>query len=87
MTGTPGTIMPIGIVLIDEPATIGITTFANGEVLMTINARPGGNCGQVIVGLTPNQAMELIRRLHAHDDLYTRAIAEGRGGAGFEPPS
>lgn len=84
MTATPGSILPGGIVLMDEPASAGVGTFAaNGEVLLTLNARPGGNCGQVIIGLTPNQAMQLIEMLHAHDDIYTRAIAEGKGGAHF----
>jgi hypothetical protein len=32
---TPGTILPGGIVLIDEPAHVNVTTFAqNGEVLL-----------------------------------------------------
>jgi hypothetical protein len=84
MIATPGSILPGGIVLIDEPASVGVSTFAaNGEVLLTFNARPGGNCSQVIIGLTPNQAMQLIERLHVHDDIYARAIAEGKGGAKF----
>lgn len=84
MSATPGSILPGGIVLIDEPQSVGVSTFAsNGEVLLTFNTRPGGDCGQVIIGLTPNQAMQLIGMLHAHDDIYTRAIAEGKGGAKF----
>ena len=84
MTATPGSILPGGIVLIDEPASVGVTTFAaNGEVLLTFNSRPGAECGQVIIGLSPHQAMQLIQRLHAHDDIYARAVAEGKGGARF----
>jgi hypothetical protein len=81
---TPGSILPGGIVLIDEPANIGVTTFANnGEVLLSINTRDGGDCGQVVIGLTPNQALQLIERLQAHNDACTRAIAAGNGGARF----
>lgn len=81
---TPGNILPGGIVLIDEPAFAGVTTFTeNGEVLLTFNCRPGGNCGQVIIGLTPYQAMQLIERLQAHHDVCLRAVALGKGGAKF----
>ena len=81
---TPGSILPGGIVLMDEPDSAGLTTFAaNGEVLLTFFARPGGDCGQVIIGLTPNQAVQLIQMLHTHDDVYARAIANGKGGARF----
>jgi hypothetical protein len=80
----PGAILPLGLVLIDEPAAISVGTFLNGEVLMNISCRPGGNCGQVIVGLTPNMLMQLIGQLQAHSDICTRAIAEGKGGARFE---
>jgi hypothetical protein len=84
MSSTPGSILPGGILLIDEPAHVNVTTFAsNGEVLLTFNARPGGDFGQVIIGLTPNQAMQLIQRLQIHDDACGRAIAEGKGGARF----
>jgi hypothetical protein len=84
MSSTPGSILPGGIVLIDEPASVGVTTFAeNGEVLLTFNSRPGGDCGQVIVGLTPNQAVQLIERLQAHSDACGRAIVDGKGGARF----
>jgi hypothetical protein len=81
---TPGTILPGGIVLIDEPAHVNVTTFAaNGEVLLTFNTRPGGNCGQVIIGLTPHQTLQLIERLQAHADVCGRAIVDGKGGARF----
>lgn len=81
---TPGSILPGGIVLIDEPAHANVTTFAdNGEVLLTFNCRPGGNCGQVIVGLTPNQAMQLVERLQMHHDACLRAVALGKGGGRF----
>ena len=82
---TPGAFLPGGIVLMDEPASCGVATFAaNGEVLMTFNAREGGDCGQVIIGLSPRQAMQLIEMLHQHDDVYARAVAEGKGGAQFD---
>jgi hypothetical protein len=85
---TPGSILPGGIVLIDEPAHVNVTTFAdNGEVLLTFNTRPGGECGQVIIGLTPHQALQLIERLQAHNDVCARAIAEGKGGARFNEKS
>lgn len=81
---TPGSILPGGIVLIDEPAHASVSTFAtNGEVLLSFDCRPGGDCGQVIIGLTANQAVELIRRLQAHNDACLRAIANGKGGSSF----
>lgn len=81
---TPGSILPGGIVLIDEPAHVNVTTFTgNGEVLLSFDCRAGGNCGQVIIGLTPHQALQLIARLHVHSDVCARAIAEGKGGAQF----
>ena len=84
MSATPGSILPGGIVLIDEPAFMGVSTFAyNGEVLMNITCRPGGDCNQIILGLTPRQALQLIERLQAHEDVYQRAIVEGKGGAEF----
>jgi hypothetical protein len=80
----PGAILPGGIVLIDEPAHANVTTFADrGDVLLSFNTRPGGNCGQVIIGLTANQALQLIERLQAHADACARAVVEGRGGARF----
>jgi len=85
---TPGTILPGGIVLIDEPAHVNVTTFvANGEVLLTFNCRTGGDCGQVIIGLTPNQSLQLIERLQAHSDACGRAIVNGKGGARFPDAS
>jgi hypothetical protein len=84
MTAGPGIFMG-GIVLIDEPVGIGVTTFSgSGEMLMTITAHGGGDVGQVIVGLTANQAVQLIQRLQKYEDVYTRAIAQGRGGALLE---
>ena len=81
---TPGSILPGGIVLIDEPAHVNVTTFAaNGEVLLSFDCRPGDHCGQVIIGLTPNQAVQLIERLQKHADACSRAIVEGKGGAQF----
>jgi hypothetical protein len=84
MSATPGSILPGGIVLMDEPASIGLTTFSNnGEVLLTFNARPGGNCGQIILGLTPNMALQLRQALDKYGDVCARWIAEGKGGASF----
>lgn len=81
---TPGSILPGGIVLIDEPAHCNVTTFAEaGDVMLTFNTRPGGNCGQVIIGLTGNQVLQLIERLNMHADACGRAVAEGRGGRRF----
>lgn len=82
--GNPGAVLPGGIVLIDEPAHCNVTTFADrGEVLLTFNARSGGDVGQVIIGLTGNQALQLIGRLQEHADACGRAVVEGRGGARF----
>jgi len=84
MTAFPGSILPGGIVLIDEPAHVNVTTFQDtGDILLTFNTRPGGNCGQVIIGLTANQTMQLIERLQAYADACMRAVVEGRGGASF----
>jgi hypothetical protein len=81
---TPGSILPGGIVLIDEPASVGVTTFAeNGEMMLTFNNRPGGECGQVIIGLSAHQAMQLIERLQTHADACGRAIVNGKGGTRF----
>jgi hypothetical protein len=102
-TSTPGSILPGGIVLIDEPAHCNVTTFADivgyvdatgpgppaarrsepGDVLLTFNTRPGGNCGQVIIGLSPSQTLTLIERLQMHSEHCRKAVAEGRGGATF----
>lgn len=85
MPSTPGTtIYRGGIVVMDEPENLSVTTFAaTGEVLLTFNARPGGDCGQVIVGLTANQLLQLIERLQVHADACARAIVDGKGGARF----
>ena len=81
---TPGSILPGGIVLIDEPAHVNVTTFAdNGEVLLMFNLRPGAELGQIIIGLSPHQAMQLVERLQAHHDACLRAVALGKGGAKF----
>ena len=84
---TPGTLLLGGIVLIDEPAQAGVTVFGgegDGSALLTIITRAGGEIGQVIIGLTPNQAVQLIERLSAHADVFHRAILQGKGGAGFQ---
>ena len=81
---TPGSILPGGIVLIDEPEHVNVTTFADrGDVLLTFYTRPGGNCGQVIIGLTANQSLQLIERLQQHAAACARAVVEGRGGVRF----
>jgi hypothetical protein len=81
---TPGSILPGGIVLIDEPEHANVTTFAGaGDVLLTFNTRPGGNCGQVLIGLSAKQALQLIERLSAHAEFYRLAVAENRGGVSF----
>lgn len=78
---TPGDIMPGGIVLIDEPASVGVATFAaNGEVLLTFNCRGGGTCAQVIIGLSAHQNLQLIERLQKHADICGKAVADGKGG-------
>jgi hypothetical protein len=83
-TSTPGTIFPFGLVMIDEPANVGVSTFANnGEVLLTVNCRNGGDCGQVIIGLSAHQTLQLIERLQVHADICGRAIVDGKGGAQF----
>jgi len=82
--GTPGSLLPGGIVVIDEPESAGFTVFAdNGTAVLTFNTRPGADIGQVIIGLTANQVMQLSEWLNAHSDVFGRAIAEGRGGARF----
>jgi hypothetical protein len=81
---SPGSILPGGIVLIDEPASLGVATFrANGEVLLTFSCRPGDACSQVIFGLSAHQAVQLTEALQKHGDACLRAIAEGKGGARF----
>lgn len=76
--------MPGGIVLIDEPAHVNVTTFArDGTMLLTFNARRGGDCGQVIVGMTARQALQLIARLEANAAYCRQAVSEGRGGVSF----
>lgn len=63
---------------------MNVTTFAgNDEVLLTLNTRPGADVGQVIIGFTACQALELIRRLSVHSDLMQDAVAAGKGGAAF----
>lgn len=84
MSSDPGAILPGGIILFDEPEHANVTTFAaNGEVLLTFNARPGAAFGQVIIGLSAYQAMQLIERLQKHSDACSRAIVDGKGGARF----
>lgn len=84
MTATPGSILPGGIVLIDEPAHCHVTTFAsNGEVMLVFNTRRGGDCGQVFIGLSARQAQQVIERLSHDREHIDKAVAEGRGGAEF----
>lgn len=84
---TPGTYTPFGIVLMDEPESVSVTTFgSDGSVLLTLNARPGGNVSQLMLGLSPAQVLGLIERLQAHDDICRLAVTRGRGGARFKSP-
>lgn len=84
MTRTPGNILPGGIVLIDEPEHVNVTTFTgNGEVLLTFNAQPGADFGQVIIRLSANQTLQLIERLQVHGSECLSAVAAGKGGARF----
>lgn len=84
MTAAPGSILPGGIVLIDEPAHVNVTTFAeNGEVLLTFNCRGGADISQIIIGLSPMQTVQLVERLQQHHDACLRAVALGKGGARF----
>lgn len=84
MSSTPASILPGGIILIDEPAHAGVTTFTgNGEVLLTFNMRAGGDFSQIIMGLTAHQTLQLIERLQAHADVCAKAIVDGKGGAKF----
>src|SRR5215831_2049606 len=63
-TATPGMNTGLGIVLLDEPESCGVTTFADrGEVVLSFDARPGADFSQVIIGLTPRQAQQLLMRL------------------------
>jgi hypothetical protein len=80
---SPGTLLPGGILIADEPAHAGVTVFAGGGVLLTLNLRPGGNVGQIIVGLSANQALQVAERLTHHADLLRKTISEGKGGARF----
>lgn len=80
----PGAMLPGGIVVIDEPAHANVTTLAQrGETLLVFNTRRGADVGQVIIGLTGNQTLQLIQRLQEHADACARAVAEGRGGVRF----
>jgi hypothetical protein len=84
MSSTPGSILPGGIVLIDEPAHVNVTTFAeNGEVLLTFNCRSGADLGSIMIGLSPCQTVQLVERLQQHHDACLRAVALGKGGARF----
>lgn len=85
MPSNASTVLPGGIILVDEPESVGVATLAgSGEVLMTMNLRPGGEVNQIIVGLTPNMLMQLLMKLQTHSDVCARAIAEGKGGALFK---
>ena len=66
--------------LIDEPAGIGITTFAaNGEVSMTITAARR----QFSSRRFEQTRLQLIQRPQVHSDACEHAVAEGKGGARF----
>jgi hypothetical protein len=82
--GTPGANTGLGIVLMDEPAGVGVTTFAdNGEVLLTFNARTGADFSQIIIGLSPRMVVELTLRLSKSLDHCAAAIRAGKGGRNF----
>jgi hypothetical protein len=83
-TATPGTLLLGEILIADEPAHIGVTTFrGDGTVLLTVNFRAGADVSQLMLGLSAQQALQLIERLSAHSDEYRRAVAEGHGGVRF----
>jgi len=78
---TPSKVLPGGILLADEPASIGANVFAgNGEVLIHFNFRPGGDLGQAIIGLRPDQALALLDGLGKHADFCRAAVAKGSKG-------
>jgi hypothetical protein len=81
---TPASLLPGGILLIDEPEHVNVTTFTcNGEVLLTFNMRDGGDVSQIIMGLSAHQALQLIERLQAHADVCAKAVVDGWGGNRF----
>ena len=83
----PGKILGGFLLTADEPEHVNVTTFANtGEVLLTFNLRPGADLGQIMLGLSPHQVLQLIERLQAHADASARAVAAGRGGRKFHNP-
>lgn len=80
----PSAILPGGIVVMDEPAHCNVTVFADrGEVLLVFNGRDDGVIGQIFVGLTGNQTLQLIDRLTTHYEFCTKAAREGRGGSSW----
>lgn len=84
IASTPCSILLGSIAVVDEPAGVGVTTFeSNGEVLVSFDLRQGGDLGQIIMGLTANQALQLIERLQVHADACRRAVEAGKGGAKF----
>ncbi len=81
---TPGTLLLGQILIADEPAHVHVTVFADeGSAMLTFNLREGSEVGQIMLGLSPHQVMQLIERLSAYSDVCGRAIAEGRGGVRF----
>jgi hypothetical protein len=52
-------------------------------VLLTFNCRGGADIGQIIIGLSPMQTVQLVERLQQHHDACLRAVALGKGGAKF----
>lgn len=81
---TPGTYLPVGIVVADEPAQANVAVFVDaGNMLLTLDLQPGGNVSQIMIGLTAHQVLQLIERFSTHADVFGRAIVEGRGGMRF----
>jgi len=83
-TSTPGIILPGGIVLVDEPATLHLSVFHDyARISMVFTCRDGGTCSQMIIGLSANQTVQLFDWMGAHVDTCRSAIAEGNGGVQF----
>jgi hypothetical protein len=91
----PGFDTGLGIVVVDEPATVSIQTFALGPnpgpdpdvgVMMVFNARRGAPFSQVMIGLSPQQTLDLLRLLEQSREYMQRAVEQGHGGPGFPPP-
>lgn len=81
---TAGSVLMGQILVAEEPDHAGVTVFSDdGTLLLTVNLRKGADISQIMLGLSANQALQLIERLSTHADECRRAVAEGRGGARF----